>query len=79
LPESKIYFKTDDDELFEETLIYLNEAGFQVDKVITDLHSENVPENIITEHETMFSEQGIKIKFLIATYKVLNISFSAKK
>ena len=69
LPGSKIYFKTDDDELFEETLMYLDEAGFEVDKITRDLHSENMPENIITEHETMFSEQGIKIKFLIATYK----------
>ena len=69
LPGRKIYFKTDDDELFEETLMYLDEAGFEVDKITRDLHSENMPENIITEHETMFSEQGIKIKFLIATYK----------
>ena len=65
-PNAEIYFKTDDDELFEASLTYFEESGFKIIKKTYDLHSENVADNIITEHEKMFSEQGIKIKALIA-------------
>ena len=66
----EIYFKTDDDDLFNSSLLYLEEAGFEVLKKTYDLHSEPIFEkNIETEHEKMFSEQGIKIKALIARKK----------
>ena len=65
----EIYFKTDDDELFEGSFGYFEEAGFSILKKTYDLHSEPIWENNIeTEHEKMFSEQGIKIKALIAKY-----------
>ena len=65
--EGKIYFKTDDDELFESSLEYFKESGFEVEKVTYDLHKELIfEENVVTEHEKMFSEEGIKIKALIA-------------
>jgi len=45
----------------------LAEAGFEVISKTYDLHSEPIfEENILTEHEIMFSEDGIKIKALIA-------------
>ncbi len=65
----EIFFKTDDDELFEESLDYFNETGFKIIEKTYDLHnyiSETSRENIVTEHEKMFSDQGIKIKFLRA-------------
>lgn len=63
----EIYFKTDDDDLFNSSLIYFEEAGFEIVKKTYDLHSESdFWDNIETEHEKMFSEQGIKIKALIA-------------
>ncbi len=66
----EIYFKTDDDELFDATLIYLKESGFEIVKRTYNLHQEPIFEkNIQTEHEIMFSEQGIKIKALIAKLK----------
>ena len=65
-PNAEIYFKTDDDELFEASLTYFEKSGFKIIKKTYDLHSENAPDNIITEHEKKFSEQGIKIKALIA-------------
>ena len=66
-PDAKIYFKTDDDDLFASTLTYLEETGFEVERKTYDLHKEDIFEgNIETEHEKMFSEQGIKIKALIA-------------
>ena len=64
---AEIYFKTDDDDLFNSSLIYFEEAGFEIISRTYDLHQEPIFEkNIETEHEKMFSEQGIKIKALIA-------------
>ncbi len=66
----EIYFKTDDDGLFESSLGYFEEAGFEILNKTYDLHNEPIFErNIETEHEKMFSEQGIKIKALIARLK----------
>lgn len=63
----EIYFKTDDDDLFLSSLNYFEEAGFKIIKKTYDLHSEpNFWYNIETEHEKMFSDQGVKIKALIA-------------
>lgn len=64
---SEIYFKTDDDDLFNESVNYFKQSGFRVEKITYDLENEiNFWENIETEHEKMFKEQGIKIKALIA-------------
>ena len=69
-PNAEIYFKTDDDGLFESSLGYFEESGFTVINKTYDLHSEPIFEkNIETEHEKMFSEQGIKIKACIAKYE----------
>ena len=66
----EIYFKTDDDDLFESSLTYFEECGFEVEAKTYDLHKEPIFENNIeTEHEKMFSEQGIKIKEFIAIKK----------
>ncbi len=63
----EVYFKTDDDGLFNDSLIYFKESGFKIEKYTFDLESEaHFWDNIQTEHEKMFTEQGIKIKALIA-------------
>lgn len=68
--DGEIFFKTDDDNLFVDSLTYFEECGFEIVNKTFDLHSEdNFWENIETEHEKMFSEQGIKIKALIAREK----------
>lgn len=64
----EIRFKTDDDNLYFDSLNYFEEAGFKIIWKTEDLHKENIEENIITEHEEMFSKQGIKIKAIIAKY-----------
>ena len=62
----EIYFKTDDDDLFRDSLEYFPASGYDIEWMTFDLH-ENEPEwNIRTEHEGMFTEMGIKIKALIA-------------
>lgn len=63
----EIYFKTDDDGLFNDSLKYFEEAGFDVINKTYDLHEENIfDNNIETEHEKMYTEEGKKIKALIA-------------
>ncbi|MBR6519241.1 MAG: tRNA (guanosine(46)-N7)-methyltransferase TrmB [Oscillospiraceae bacterium] len=64
----QIFFKTDDDELFTESLDYFKECGFRLDFITYDMTENSLPDNIITEHEKMFMDEGIKIKGLIATY-----------
>ena len=65
--DGEIYFKTDDDDLFNGSLGYFEEAGFDIISKTYDLHQNSIWENNVeTEHEKMFSEQGIKIKALIA-------------
>ena len=62
----ELWFKTDNDDLYLATKRYLNEAGFEVFFDTKDLHAENDPENILTEHELLFTAQGIPIKALRA-------------
>ena len=66
-----IYFKTDDDALFEESLNYFKKSNFEIIKITYDLENEDIFNgNIETEHEKMFKRDGIKIKALIA--KLIN-------
>ena len=67
-PGGEIFFKTDDDDLYLATLRYLEEAGFTIYYKTTDLHNEQNVENVLSEHEIMFMEQGIKIKAIKAKY-----------
>ena len=66
----EIFFKTDDDLLFADSLIYFEQSGFKIEKKTYDLKNEkdfwNGEENIETEHEKMFQKEGIKIKAIIA-------------
>lgn len=63
----KIYFKTDDDDLFEDSLLYFKEAGFSIIFSSYNAHAEpSLPLDIRTEHEEKFAAQGIPIKYLVA-------------
>lgn len=69
--EAEIRFKTDDDELFDESLEYFKQSGYEIIYITRDLHNSDVKDNIETEHEKMFSAEGIKIKYLIAKQKTI--------
>ena len=72
----EIFFKTDDDGLFNDSLKYFEEAGFEIVSKTYDLHNENIFRyNIETEHEKMYTEEGKKIKALIAK----KVEINAKK
>ena len=65
-PGGEIWFKTDNDDLYLATRRYFAEAGFTVFLDTKDLHGEPGVENILTEHEVRFTEQGIATKALRA-------------
>ena len=61
----KLTFKTDNDGLFEFSLEEVSEIGITLDKMTRDLHaSEWADGNVMTEYETAFSSQGVKINML---------------
>ncbi len=63
----EIWFKTDDDQLFKESQRYFDECGFTIRYITEDLHKSDFDgSSPATEHERMFTEQGIPTKFLIA-------------
>lgn len=67
VPGGELYFKTDDDGLFADTVNhYLPESGFELCLCTWDLYAAPVKGNIPTEHEAMFLQEGKPIKFLIA-------------
>ncbi len=62
----EIWFKTDDSQLFTHSLIYFTQCGFELAYVTHDLHHSGFTQSLSTEHERMFTQQGIPTKFLIA-------------
>lgn len=62
----EIHFKTDDDELFAHSQKYFTESGFEITYITSDLHESGYDGSYPTEHEQMYTQQGIKTKFLIA-------------
>lgn len=59
---AKIWFKTDDQDLYEASLSYFPDMGFVIDQTTTDLKPEEDWTGIITEYEERWRSQGIKIK-----------------
>lgn len=64
-PSSEIWFKTDDTELFEESVEYFKECGFHIKYLTYDLHKSGFSENVVTEYEEKFTSKGMKTMFLI--------------
>ena len=64
----KLRFKTDNTALFDFTLEEIEKIGLKPDVVTRDLHASSYAEgNVMTEYETAFSSQGIKINMLELT------------
>ena len=63
---SEVWFKTDDTELFEDSLEYFKECGFEILFSTYDLHNSDFKENEVTEYEAKFTELGMKTMFLKA-------------
>ena len=56
-----IFFKTDNQRLFEWTLSEVCAYGWLIQNVSLDLHNSNFEGNVMTEYEERFSSQGSRI------------------
>ncbi len=69
---ASVYFKTDDDGLYLSSRGYFLSENFELEIDEKNLHLAGLSEdvcNFTTEHELMFSRQGVPIKFLKAVFK----------
>ena len=58
----EIWFKTDDDTLFEDSLVYFDLCGFEDVYLTHDLHRDGFSPNYISEHERKYLDLGVPIK-----------------
>ncbi len=64
----QIHFKTDNDTLYDFSLEEFKACGFELSELTRDLHnSEWDKDNVRTEFEQKFADQGIGIKRAVAT------------
>lgn len=66
--ENVIVQKTDNDGLFESSIVSLSTYGYTIEDISLDLHSTDI-DNVETEYEEKFSQIGVKIKYLCAKKK----------
>ncbi len=59
--------KTDDRGLFQFSLEQLSQTGYTLQRVSLDLHADDYPENIVTEYERRFMDEGLPIYRVEAT------------
>lgn len=65
----EICFKTDNRSLFEFSLnSFSADRDFQLSDISLDLHNSDFEDNVMTEYEKKFSEQGMPIYRLVASY-----------
>ena len=62
----EIEFKTDNDELFEDSIDYFEKEGFDIE--ILDRDKDVNEDEAISYYESKWREQGIKIKYLKVRY-----------
>ena len=62
-PGGEIWFKTDDDTLFEDSRVYFELCGSEVAYMTWDLARSGFQPNYISEHERKYMEMGVPIKF----------------
>ena len=68
-PGGEIWFKTDDDTLFEDSLCYFDLCGFETVFRTGDLHRDGGIPNYVSEHERKYTELGVPIKAAVFRMK----------
>lgn len=63
-----ICFKTDNKALFEFSLNSFAKENYKMSEITFDLHNSGILDNVMTEYETKFSEMGMPIYRVCATY-----------
>lgn len=64
-----VCFKTDNQKLFEFSLNSFAAEDFKMSNITFDLHNSGFEDNVMTEYETRFSEQGMPIYRVCAQFK----------
>lgn len=64
----ELIFKTDNQGLFEYSLVSFSTYGMKLKDVKLDLHQSEVEDNIMTEYEEKFSQKGNRIYRVIAEF-----------
>lgn len=68
--QGELHFKTDNNDLFDFSLLQLKENGWQIKLATRDLHKSNyVEDNVMTEYEEKFVIEGKNINKLVAFKK----------
>ncbi|AYD39893.1 tRNA (guanosine(46)-N7)-methyltransferase TrmB [Clostridium fermenticellae] len=68
----EIWFKTDNRELFDESIEYFKDNYFSIKYLTYDLHDCGFTKNVVTEYEEKFTNLGMKTMFLIARMNVIS-------
>jgi len=68
-PQGEVWFKTDDTDLFEASIEYFKDSGFDIEFLTYDLHNSDFKDNVVTEYEAKFTGLGMKTMFLLARLK----------
>ncbi|MFZ7104817.1 MAG: tRNA (guanosine(46)-N7)-methyltransferase TrmB [Peptococcaceae bacterium] len=64
--QAEVHFKTDNEELFEFSLNQFSQAGFVLKNIRLNLYRNLPDDNVPTEYELKYREQGLKIMRLEA-------------
>lgn len=64
--EKNIYQKTDNQNLFEYSIVNLTKYGYKIEDISLDLHNSEIEGNIETEYEKRFIQKGNPIYYLHA-------------
>lgn len=69
-PNGKIVMKTDNQHLFEYSLVSFSQFGLLLEEVTLDLHATGDPTNVMTEYEEKFTKKGMPIyRCIISNHK----------
>ncbi len=61
VPGGELHFKTDNRKLFEFSLNEFADCDLKMRNITLDLHNSDFEDNVMTEYETLFSQQGMPI------------------
>ena len=64
--DGQVHFKTDNQPLFEFSVLEVPEAGYALGEVTRNLH-EDGPQGVMTDYEAKFYEQGLPINRCVGT------------
>lgn len=77
--DGEIWFKTDDKQLFHDSLKYFEACGFDSIYMTEDLHDSGFSPNYVSEHEKKYTEQGMPIYFGIFCRNQEEVTFNPVK